>query len=247
MGEVLVANQGAVPRGATEVTLPDHAGELGARLTIPLDPALTAAANAERLFRLARRGRRGTARVASRLAETEAALHQVETFTTRAAEVHDANALAGLQRDLQRAPRLLAPNDRRALDSLPAAPAPAIPRRPAPAPTAPRAVAKRRDGGPEPRRFVSSEGLPILVGRDNEGNDHLTLHLARSEDLWLHAEGFLPARRRPAPGRTGDPAADPRRSVSWQPLQPGARPRKVTVSYTLKKYVRKPRKSPPVL
>ena len=250
MGEVLVANQGAVPRGATEVTLPDHAGELGARLTIPLDPALTAAANAERLFRLARRGRRGTARVASRLAETEAALHQVETFTTRAAEVHDANALAGLQRDLQRAPRLLAPNDRRALDSLPAAPAPAIPRRPAPTPTAPRAVAKRRDGGPEPRRFVSSEGLPILVGRDNEGNDHLTLHLARSEDLWLHAEGFpgshVVVRLQ---GRTGGiPRQTLVEAAKLAAYYSQARAHgKVTVSYTLKKYVRKPRKSPPGL
>ena len=250
MGEVLVATQGAVPRGATEVTLPDHAGEPGATLTIPLDPALTAAANAERLFRLARRGRRGAVRVASRLAETEAALLRVGIFAARATEVRDANALAGLQRDLRRAPRLLAPNDHRTLDSLSAAPAPAVPRRPAPKPNASRAGAERRNAGPEPRRFVSSEGLQILVGRDNEGNDHLTLHLARSEDLWLHAEGFpgshvvvrLQRRTGGVPRQTLVEAAKLAAYYS-QARAHG----KVTVSYTLKKYVRKPRKSPPGL
>ena len=250
MGEVLVANPGAVARGATAVTLPDHAGEPGATLTIPLDPALAAAANAERLFRLARRGRRGAVRVASRLAETDAALHQVETFVARAAEARDANALAELRRDLQRAPRLLAPNDRRILDSLSAAPAAASPGRPAPKPIAPRAVAERRNAGPEPRRFVSSEGLPILVGRDNEGNDHLTLHLARSEDLWLHAEGFpgshvvvrLQGRTGGVPRQTLVEAAKLAAYYSQARAQG-----KVTVSYTLKKYVRKPRKSPPGL
>jgi len=250
MGEVLVANQGAVPRGATAAALPDHAGEPGTTLTIPLDPALTAAANAERLFRLARRGRRGAVRVASRLAETEAALHQVETFAARAAEVRDANALADLQRDLQRAPRLLAPNDRRILDSLPAAPAPASSGRPAPKPLAPRAVAERRNAGPEPRRFVSSEGLQMLVGRDNEGNDHLTLHVARSEDLWLHAEGFpgshVVVRLQ---GRTGGvPRQTLVEAAKLAAYYSQARAHgKVTVSYTLKKYVRKPRKSPPGL
>jgi hypothetical protein len=183
-------------------------------------------------------------------AETEAALHQVETFAVRAAEARDANALAELRRDLQAAPRLLAPNDRRMLDSLSPAPAAASPGRPAPKPIAPRAVAERRNAGPEPRRFVSSEGLPILVGRDNEGNDHLTLRLARSEDLWLHAEGFpgshVVVRLQ---GRTGGvPRQTLVEAAKLAAYYSQARAHgKVTVTYTLKKYVRKPRKSPPGL
>ena len=250
MGEVLVANQAAVPRGATEVSLPDHAGEPGARLTIPLDPTLNAGDNAERLFRLARRGRRGATRVASRLAETEATLDEVRTFAARAAETRDANDLASLRRDLERAPRLLTPNDRRLLESLSAAAAPPTPRRPAPKPSAPRTVGERPTAGPEPRRFVSSEGLQILVGRDNEGNDHLTLHLARSEDLWLHAEGFpgshVVVRLQ---GRTGGiPRQTLVEAAKLAAYYSQARAHgKVTVSYTLKKHVRKPRKSPPGL
>ena len=250
MGEILVANQGAVPRGATEVTLPDHAGEPDARLTIPLDPTLTAGANAERLFRLARRGRRGAARVATRLAETESARREVGALAARAAEAHDEKALTGLQRDLRRATHLLTPDDRRTLDTPSLAPVVPAPGRPTPKPSPPRPAPKKRSEGPEPRRFVSSEGLPILVGRDNEGNDYLTLHVARSEDLWLHAEGFpgshVVVRMQ---GRTGGvPRQTLVEAAKLAAYYSQARSHgKVAVSYTLKKHVRKPRKSPPGL
>jgi predicted ribosome quality control (RQC) complex YloA/Tae2 family protein len=88
------------------------------------------------------------------------------------------------------------------------------------------------------------------VGRDNEGNDHLTLHLARSEDLWLHAEGFpgshVVVRLQ---GRTGGvPRQTLVEAAKLAAYYSQARAHgKVTVSYTLKKYVRKPRKSPPGL
>ncbi|MGA6826721.1 Rqc2 family fibronectin-binding protein [Nitrospira sp. NS4] len=39
------------------------------------------------------------------------------------------------------------------------------------------------------RRFTSSDGLPIFVGRNARENDELTFGLAKSEDLWLHARG----------------------------------------------------------
>ncbi|MBI3122468.1 MAG: NFACT family protein, partial [candidate division NC10 bacterium] len=80
MGEVLMAHQDAVPRGATEVTLQDYAAGPGSTITIPLDPALSPAANAERFFKAARRGRRGTIRVEARLAETEAELGKVHAW-----------------------------------------------------------------------------------------------------------------------------------------------------------------------
>lgn len=39
------------------------------------------------------------------------------------------------------------------------------------------------------RRFTSTDGLPILVGRNAKENDELTFGLAKSDDLWLHARG----------------------------------------------------------
>jgi predicted ribosome quality control (RQC) complex YloA/Tae2 family protein len=65
------------------------------------------------------------------------------------------------------------------------------------APTADRPAAKhtghrraRGEKGSLPfRRFVSSDGHQIFVGRNARENDTLTFGLAKSEDLWLHARG----------------------------------------------------------
>lgn len=248
MGEVLVAHQAEVPRGATEVSFPDHAGGPGATLTIPLDPALSPAANAERLFKAARRGRRGTLRVAARLAETDADLTRVHAWSERVLQAASLETLEAVRQEMEESPRLLAPQDRTALaETAPGEKA-------APRVRRQRAVSRpsggRRKEGPEPRRFVSSDGLTILVGRDNEGNDHLTLHLAKSHDLWLHVQGqggsHVVIRARDRSGNI------PRRTLI-QAAQLAAyysRARehgKVAVDYTLRKYVHKPKKAKPGL
>jgi predicted ribosome quality control (RQC) complex YloA/Tae2 family protein len=37
------------------------------------------------------------------------------------------------------------------------------------------------------RRFLSSDGLPIFVGRNAQENEDLTFGLAKADDVWLHA------------------------------------------------------------
>ncbi len=37
-----------------------------------------------------------------------------------------------------------------------------------------------------PRRFLSSDGFKIIVGRNNKQNDRITLRQARKDDLWFH-------------------------------------------------------------
>lgn len=39
------------------------------------------------------------------------------------------------------------------------------------------------------RRFTSTDGLPIFVGRNARENEELTFGLANGDDLWLHARG----------------------------------------------------------
>lgn len=40
----------------------------------------------------------------------------------------------------------------------------------------------------KPMRFVSTDGYPIYVGRNNRQNDELTTKLAQKYDLWLHVQ-----------------------------------------------------------
>ncbi len=42
----------------------------------------------------------------------------------------------------------------------------------------------------KPRKFLSSGGFTILVGRNNVQNDYLTVKLSRKSDLWLHTKGI---------------------------------------------------------
>jgi predicted ribosome quality control (RQC) complex YloA/Tae2 family protein len=244
MGEILIAHQAQTPRGATQVTLPDPSQGPDATLTIPLDPSVSPSANAERLFKAARRGRRGAARVTTRLAETEAELARVQAWSARAANA--AEELDALQRELEQVPRLVGPRDRAAMTVF--VPHAVPTGRPNPRPE--RAGKEGRAGGPVPRRFVSSDGLPILVGRDNEGNDYLTVHLARSEDLWLHVQGFSGSHVvvRPRTRTSGFPRRTLVEAAQLAAYYSQARDHgKVTVDYTVRKYVRKPRKAKPGL
>lgn len=42
----------------------------------------------------------------------------------------------------------------------------------------------------KPRKFTSSTGFTILVGRNNVQNDQLTVKLSRKDDLWLHTKNI---------------------------------------------------------
>jgi predicted ribosome quality control (RQC) complex YloA/Tae2 family protein len=248
MGEILVAHQRDIPRGATEVTLPDHAagavGGAAATITIPVDPALSPAGNAERLFKAARRGRRGSIRVTARLAETEAELGRVHAWSERVAEASNLQILEAVRGEMQQTPRLLASRDRSVLAGAGQAQNPA-PHQPGRRPGA-RSPSPRRKEGPEPRRFVSSDGLPILVGRDNEGNDYLTVHLAKAHDLWLHVQGHAGSH---VVIRVANREGNVPRSTLIQAAQLAAyysqarEQGKVAVDYTLRKYVHKPKKA----
>lgn len=47
---------------------------------------------------------------------------------------------------------------------------------------------RMKQAASRPMRFVSSDGLPIYVGRNNRQNDELTTKLAQKNDLWLHVQ-----------------------------------------------------------
>lgn len=99
------------------------------------------------------------------------------------------------------------------------------------------------------RRFVSSDGFEILVGKKASDNDFLTFRLAKSLDLWMHAADYPGSHvvirssgKKAVPDRTLVEAAQLAAFYSDAREQP-----KAAVRYTQKKFVNKPRKSPPGL
>ena len=95
------------------------------------------------------------------------------------------------------------------------------------------------------RRFVSSEGFEILVGKGAKDNDFLTFRVAKSSDLWLHAADYPGSHvvvknpnRSEIPPKTLLEAAQIAGFYSHAREQP-----KVAVHYTQKKFVNKPKGS----
>ena len=113
-------------------------------------------------------------------------------------------------------------------------------------PSEPKAKAKPRETRvPGTRRYVSSDGYEILVGRGARDNDNLTLKVAKPSDLWLHAADYPGSHvivrnptRKEIPHRTIIEAAQLAAYFSQASKDP-----KVDVHYTERKFLSKPKGS----
>jgi predicted ribosome quality control (RQC) complex YloA/Tae2 family protein len=110
-----------------------------------------------------------------------------------------------------------------------------------------RAVVPKRIPGV--RRYVSSDGFEILVGRAAKDNDNLTFKVAKPNDLWLHAADYAGshvivrnATRKEIPHRTLIEAAQLAAYFSQANKDP-----KVDVHYTERKFVSKSKGAAPGL
>jgi predicted ribosome quality control (RQC) complex YloA/Tae2 family protein len=166
-GELLKIHAGRVEKGALRVEVPDLFEADTPSKVIPLDPRLDLEGNMEAYFRKYRKARSGRQRIAGLLEETESKLRETEEKAARLAvamETGDGDTVASLAEALGVAP----PG---AEGEKPKAKGRAEPRLPY-------------------RRFVSREGRAIWVGRTDAENDRLSTREARGRDLWLHVDGF---------------------------------------------------------
>ena len=110
----------------------------------------------------------------------------------------------------------------------------------------PKAKAKSRETRvPGARRYLSSDGYEILVGRAARDNDNLTFKIAKPNDLWLHAADYPGSHvivrnptRKEIPHRTLIEAAQLAAYFSQASKDP-----KVGVHYTERKFLSKPKGS----
>lgn len=221
-GRLLLANRAQIRRGQQTVELTDYADPGAPLLRIDLDPACSIEDNAQRYFALHRKAKRGAEIVGKRLTETAERLRTLRAMMKQVETAQNVDELEQVDATAARVVR----------------------RRPVQTPADSRA---RRSEGPEPRAFRSSDGLTILVGKSGPSNDHLTWRLARSHDLWLHAQGIHGShvlvrlqKGKSAPPRTLCEAAQLAAYYSK-----GRGQVKVPVDYVLRKFLRKPKAAAP--
>ncbi len=220
-GELLKANLSKLRRGQEKVKVPDYYAEGQPEIEIELMPEKTPLENMERYFRRARKLKRGRPRIEREMEAAQDAAGQLEGLAASVANISDYEKLVEVAGKVEEA---LAPKR----------------------PKKPKGTPLAKLG---PKRFVSSEGFEILVGRNQKQNDRLTLTIARGSDLFMHAGG--------APGshviiRAGSANDFPKQTMleaaNLAAYYSKARnSRFVEVSWTRVKNVRKPRGAKPGL
>lgn len=216
-GHLLTAQAHDIPRGAEKTSLEDLFAE-GKRVTVPLDPALSAIENAQKFYDRARRTRVARETAEYRMAETQKAAQEVQNLL-------DALRTTTSLRDLLTFRKKQADRLARFLPD-----------------------AEQENKRIPFRRFCLPEGYEVWVGRNARQNDELTFRHARKYDLWMHARGVpgvhavlrLP-HRNAAPG-----TVIVRRAASiaaWFSKARGSGLAPVIV--TERKYVRKSKGAPP--
>lgn len=225
--DVLLANLHALRKGQEQATLPDFSG---GEITIELDRALSPSENAGRMYEEARRRERAAARVPPLLAEVEAERRRVGAVLGRAeAGEVSAEELAGV-----------------AAPETPVAEIPAAGRG-GPGGRGQRGAAAAAEALPF-RRYRTSGGLEVRVGRSRRANDVLTFRHSSPDDIWLHARDVGGAH---VVLRWGDAVANPpHRDLAEAAVLAALHSRArtsgtVAVDWTRRKYVRKPRKAAP--
>ena len=189
----------------------------GTRREIALDPKLDVVGNAEKFFEEARRRERALERLPAEIAGARTRIRGFE------------DGLARLERE--------GPSEE--LWRL--------------AGVTPRAGRGRTSSpGEEQRlpywRLLSSGGLEIRVGRGARDNDELTFRHSAPDDIWMHASQVSGAHVILRWGRKDEkpPQRDLIEAAVAAAVNSGARHSgAVAVAWTRRKYVRKPRKSPP--
>ena len=137
-------------------------------ISIPLDPALSLAENAERLYGKAKKAKRGVMHLRQVIDRGEMELRYLKEQQLHAEMAGDIATLAAIDETLGRNVKR-APSRRKGA------------RRPARAP-----VAGEEEG---PRRFELA-GWEVLVGRHGRDNDRIVTRIGSAKDLWFHARGI---------------------------------------------------------
>ncbi len=223
-GELLKANLGKIVAGQDCVTVIDYFDERLPEITIPLDPSKGPRSNMDDYFKKHRKYLAAEREIRPRL---EAAQHELERLRTE---------LESLQRGTWHP------------TSTQGGPYPAMEGKPSARRQRFSAIGGQPSGRTGPfRRFISSDGLPIYVGRNARENEELTFGLAKGDDLWLHARGApgshvvvrLEKGATPPPETLKDAAA---LALLYSDLKKSG---KGEVMYTRRKWVRKVNGQPP--
>jgi predicted ribosome quality control (RQC) complex YloA/Tae2 family protein len=171
-GELLKQVMSTLNKGDTHVLVRDY--ETGEDVNVKLDPNLTPVENLEKYFKKYHKGLVGTNMLGQQLEITKGYLEELRTLQQVLSGITEPAAL----RDFAETPLIRELTDKHISTEPPA-------RRPKKKPEK-----KEVPGKLLPRRYKTSDGLEVWVGKSDAGNDYLTTKLAAGNDWFFHIEGY---------------------------------------------------------
>lgn len=213
MGDLVTANLLAVARGQTQLTVEDFYDPKMREVTIPLSAQLSPQQNAAKFYKDYAKAKNAEKELAKQIALGTTELAYLDSVLDELERAETEAELEEIRQELVCGGYLR-----------------------------PEAGRKRMRQSPsKPMRFVSTQGYPIYVGRNNRQNDELTTKLAQKNDLWLHVQKLhgshviVPWTGAPVPDQTVTEAAE---LAVW--YSQGRQGQNVAVDVTPVRFVKKP-------
>ena len=159
LGDILTANLHRVVKGQTVISCEDFYDEEMKMVDIPLSPILSPQQNAAKFYKDYTRMKNAEKELTHQISLGQTELEYLKSVLEELNRAQNEAELEEIRRELSDGGYL------------------------------------RQDGGKKrvkqgklaPMRFVSTDGYPIYVGRNNRQNEELTFKLARKDDIWCHA------------------------------------------------------------
>lgn len=220
-GDLLLANIATAVREGNKVRITDYYADGAPTIEIEVDENRSLQEEATHRFRLYTKSKRAAEEIVTRL-------KQIDQDT------------AELEKRLQQLEQIIESRDQVALESF---------EKPRPAPKHPEKKSSKAQKLTRVRRYLSTDGYEILVGRAARDNDNLTFRIAQPNDLWMHAGDYPGSHvvirnptRKEIPHRTIIEAAQLAGRFSQ-----ASEDTKVVVHYTERKFLSKPKGAAPGL
>jgi len=216
-GDAILANLGSITKGASSVTLenPEKPGET---IEVELGAGKTPQDVAQGYFKKYKKLKKAVPVMQARLAESRKNLDQLENLKSMLDDAETDYDLGKLAETLVEKGIVQRPRSKRGRERK------------------------------QYRTFMTRGGWEVIVGRSRQENDEITFHVAKPKDLFFHvssASGSHTIMKVQGKGRTPG-KKDIEEVAEIAAYYSKARTsRLVPVSYTERRYVRKPRKAPP--
>ncbi len=159
LGDILTANLHRIEKGQKSVVVQDFYDENMAEITVCLSPILSPQQNAAKYYKDYARMKTAEKELSRQIELGRQELIYLQSVLEELNRAETDGELEEIRQELQSGGYLKADSGKR----------------------------RAKTAKLPPMRFVSTDGYPIFVGRNNRQNDELTFKLARKDDLWLHA------------------------------------------------------------